>query len=157
MVPLRDISHLLRMAAVFLVGLTLFVVLRSAFLPKSFGKYGHYRGDALAEITGHPIAYAGHQTCEGCHSDVADSKAHGVHAQVNCESCHGPLDKHGNDPASLTPGKPDVVYLCVRCHSENIAKPQGFPQVDAKGHSGGQLCENCHQPHRPEFTEGAKK
>ena len=157
MVPLKDIAHLLRMAAVFLVGMILFVALRSAFLPKSFGKYGHYRGDALGEIAGHPIAYAGHQTCEGCHPDVADTKAHGVHAPVNCESCHGPLAKHVDDPTSLRPEKLDVAHLCVRCHSENIAKPQGFPQVDAKEHSGGRLCETCHQPHSPDFSEGVKK
>jgi hypothetical protein len=157
MVSLKDVSHLLRMAGVLLAGLILFVVLRSAFLPKSFGKYGHYRGDALAEITARPITYAGHQVCEGCHPDVADTKAHGVHAPVHCEACHGPLAKHADDPTSLRPQKPDVARLCVRCHSENIAKPQGFPQVDVKEHSGSQLCDTCHQPHNPDFIEGAKK
>ena len=157
MVPLKDISHLLRMAAVFLVGLILFLFFRSAFIPKSFGRYGHFRGDAIAEITARPIAYAGHQTCEGCHPDEADTKSKGVHAHVNCESCHGPLAKHADDPASVTPKLPDVATLCVRCHSENIAKPQGFPQVNAKEHSGGQLCDTCHQPHSPAITQGAKK
>lgn len=157
MVKLKDIAHLLRMAGVFLVGLVLFLVFRSAYLPKSFGKYGYYRGDALAEITARPIAYAGHETCEGCHPDVTETKGKGVHARVNCEACHGPLAKHADDPASVTPQKPDVAHLCVRCHSENIAKPQGFPQVDAKEHSGGQLCSNCHQPHSPGIAQGAKK
>ncbi len=157
MVKLRDISHLLRMAAVFFVGLIAFLAFRSAFLPKSFGRYGHYRGDAIAEITARPIVYAGHQTCEMCHPDVAETKAKGVHAHVNCESCHGPLAKHADDPASLTPQKPEVAHLCVRCHSENIAKPPDFPQVNAKDHSGGQLCNTCHQPHSPGFAQGAKK
>jgi len=157
MVPLKDIAHLLRMAAVFLVGLILFLFLRSAFIPKSFGRYGHFRGDAIAEITARPIAYAGHQTCEGCHPEEADTKSKGVHAYVNCESCHGPLAKHADDPASVTPKLPDVATLCFRCHSENIAKPQGFPQVNANEHSGGQLCNTCHQPHSPAITQGAKK
>ena len=157
MVKLQDIAHLLRMAAVFLLGLVLFLIFRSAFIPKSFGRYGHYRGDAIAEITARPIAYAGHETCEGCHPDVADTKSKGWHAHVNCESCHGPLAKHADDPTSLSPQKPDVAKLCVRCHSENRAKPQGFPQVNAKEHSGGQLCNICHQPHSPGIAQGARK
>ncbi|HVM76522.1 MAG TPA: multiheme c-type cytochrome [Candidatus Saccharimonadales bacterium] len=157
MIPLKDISHLLRMAVVFLLGLALFLLLRSSFIPKSFGRYGHFRGDALGEITARPIAYAGHQTCEGCHPEEADTKSKGVHAHVNCEACHGPLAKHAEDPASITPQLPDVAQLCVRCHSENIAKPQGFPQVNAKEHSGGQLCDTCHQPHSPGLSQGARK
>lgn len=157
MIKLRDISHLLRMAAVFALGLVFFLAFRTVFLPKSFGLYGHYRGDALAEVRSRPITYAGHQACEVCHPDVTETKANGVHAHVNCESCHGPLAKHADDPSSLIPQKPDVAHLCVRCHSENIAKPQGFPQVNAKEHSGGQLCNTCHQPHSPGFDKGGRK
>ena len=157
MVKLQDITHLLRMAAVFVVGLVLFLVFRSAFIPNSFGRYGHFRGDAIAEITARPVAYAGHDTCEACHPDVADTKAKGVHAHVNCESCHGPLAKHADDPTGVKPQLPDVSSLCVRCHSQNIAKPQGFPQVSAKDHSGGQLCNTCHQPHSPGLAQGARK
>lgn len=157
MVKLTDIAHLLRMAAVFLLGLFVFLVLRSAFLPKTFGQYGHYRGEALAEITARRVAYAGHQACEMCHSDVAEAKLKGVHAHVNCESCHGPLGKHSDDPASESPSKIDIAHLCVRCHSENPAKPQSFPQVNAKEHSGGQACDTCHQPHSPGFDAGGKK
>ncbi|HUL33662.1 MAG TPA: multiheme c-type cytochrome [Candidatus Eisenbacteria bacterium] len=157
MVKLQDISHLLRMAAVFAVGLVLFLVFRSAFIPKSFGRYGHFRGDALAEIASRPIHYAGHQACGDCHPEEADTKAKGVHAHVNCETCHGPLAKHAEDPTSMTPQLPDVAHLCVRCHSENIAKPPGFPQVNVAEHSGGQLCDTCHQPHSPALVVGARK
>jgi hypothetical protein len=157
MVKHQDISHLLRMAAVFLLGLIAFLAFRSAFIPKSFGRYGHYRGDAIAEITARPIAYAGHQACEMCHPEVAETKSKGAHAHVNCETCHGPLAKHADDPAALAPQKPNVVRLCIRCHNENIAKPQGFPQVNAKEHSGGQLCTTCHQPHGPGFVQGTKE
>ena len=157
MVKLQDITHLLRMAAVFAAGLVLVLVFRSAFIPKSFGRYGHFRGDALAEITARPIVYAGHDTCEGCHPDAAETKSKGVHAHVNCESCHGPLAKHADDPTGIKPQLPDVAHLCIRCHFENIAKPQGFPQVNAKEHSGGQLCNTCHQPHSPDFAQGARR
>ena len=77
MVKLQDITHLLRMAAVFAIGLVAFLIFRSAFIPKSFGRYGHFRGNALAEIAAHPLHYAGHQTCEGCHPEEADTKIEG--------------------------------------------------------------------------------
>ena len=59
-----------------------------------------------------------------------DVKSKGVHKGVACESCHGPLAEHANDPASVTPAKLDTVVLCPRCHQANIAKPKNFPQVD---------------------------
>jgi len=154
---LKDSGHLIRVAAVFLLGAVAFFALRAAVIPKSFGRYGPYRGDALKEITTRPLAYAGHEICEGCHSDVLEVKAKGAHARVNCESCHGPLAKHAEDPTSIKPVLPDVATLCVHCHSQNIAKPSGFPQVDANEHAHGQPCNTCHQPHSPGFDTGAKK
>jgi len=95
--------------------------------------------------------------CEGCHPDVAETKAKGVHAHVNCETCHGAQAKHADDPATDKPVLPDVAKLCVRCHSENIAKPSGFPQVNAAEHASGQGCKTCHLPHSPGFEAGGKK
>lgn len=153
----QDAAHLIHLATVFVLGALVFVAVRAAVIPKSFGRYGPYRGDALHEIASRPVIYAGHQVCEGCHPDVAEVKAKGVHAHVNCESCHGPQAKHADDPGSVTPPRPDVATLCVRCHSENIAKPSGFPQVDPKEHAQGQACNTCHQPHSPGLDSGGKK
>jgi len=157
MAEFKDSAHLIRLAGVFLLGLLLFLVLRWTTIPRSFGRYGPFRGDALAEISAQPVAFAGHAACENCHPDVAALKTSGVHKSVNCESCHGPLAKHADDPGTIKPVLPQVAKLCIRCHSENIAKPTGFPQVDAKEHSGGQACDTCHQPHSPGFDAGGKK
>jgi uncharacterized CHY-type Zn-finger protein len=153
----KDAGHLFRMAAVFLVGVIAFVVLRTAFVPRSFGQYGHYRGKAIAEIAALPISYAGHQVCEGCHTDVLDVKSKGIHKGVACESCHGPLAKHADDPASVQPAKLDTAKLCVRCHEANIAKPKNFPQVVSAEHSGGAPCDTCHQPHSPAMVAGGSQ
>ena len=115
------------MAAVFVVGIVLFLVLRGIFVPRSFGQYGFYRGAAIADTASRPVVFAGHLACESCHTDVHDLKSKGVHARVACESCHGPLAKHADDPTSLQPPKIDVAVLCVRCHEANIAKPKTFP------------------------------
>jgi hypothetical protein len=152
----KDAGHLFRLAAVFVVGILVFLGMRAFLVPKSFGQYGHYRGDAMAEIAARPVNFAGHQTCESCHADVLDKKKDGRHARVNCEACHGPLAKHADDP-SVTPAKLDTAVLCVRCHEANAAKPKGFPQVASADHSAGLACDTCHQPHSPAIIAGGTK
>jgi hypothetical protein len=152
----KDAGHLFRLAGVFLVGTLAFLGMRVFLVPKSFGQYGHYRGDAIAEIAARPVNFAGHQACEGCHADVLEKKKGGRHARVNCETCHGPLAKHADDP-SVQPAKLDTAVLCVRCHEENAAKPKSFPQVASADHSTGVACDTCHQPHSPAITAGGTK
>lgn len=153
----KDTGHLFRVAGVFLAGFVAFLVLRSLLVPHSFGRYGHYRADAIAEIAALPVSYAAHQACETCHSDIVDVKNKGVHKGVACESCHGPQAKHVDDPGSVVPAKLDTAVLCVRCHQANLAKPKNFPQVDAAEHSGGAACNTCHQPHTPAIGAGGKQ
>ena len=154
---LRDWVHLIRPAAVLLAAMALFLVVRSMVIPKDFGQYGHYRGAAIGEIAAHPVKYAGHESCETCHADVLDVKKAGKHAHVNCEACHGPLAKHADDPASVTPVLPDSAVLCARCHTASAAKPKGFPQVVPEDHSTGLPCQTCHKPHSPGMEAGGAK
>ena len=148
---MRDSGHLIRPALVLLAVLGLFLVVRAAVVPKGFGKYGHYRPAALDLVRSRPISYAGQDTCVLCHEDQAKVRAAGRHAHVACESCHGPQAAHAqaDDPSSLKPKLPDVAGLCRRCHEQDAAKPKGFPQVHTAEHSGGMLCNSCHQPHNP--------
>ena len=157
MVAFKNVAHLFRIAAAFAIGVILFLVLRGFLVPKSFGQYGHYRGDALNEIASRPISYASHEVCETCHSDVLDVKKRGRHARVACESCHGPQANHTQDPASVVPEKLDTAKLCVRCHEANHSKPMDFPQVHSADHSSGLPCNTCHQPHSPRIEAEAKK
>jgi len=145
----KDAGHLFRFAGLFVVAFLVFLVVRGFVVPKSFGEYGHYRAAAIAEYAARPVKFAGHQTCEACHTDIAGTKAGGMHAHLNCEACHGALAKHAEDPASLTPQKPDTAVLCARCHAASAAKPKNFPQVDPVSHANGVPCETCHNPHSP--------
>ena len=158
MKALKDAGHLFRFAGLFVLAFVVFLVIRGYVVPKSFGQYGHYRGAAIAEIGARPVKYAGHEACETCHTDQAESKSKGKHAQVNCEACHGALAKHAEDPAAVTPVKPDSAVLCARCHTATGAKPKGFRQVNPAEHSNGVPCATCHQPHNPAMTDagGAK-
>jgi hypothetical protein len=155
MKSLQDAGHLLRLAAVLLIGLAAFAGIRSLFVPATFGQYGHYRAAAMKEIAALPISHAGQDTCAGCHPDVLETKAAGKHAKVHCEACHGPQNKHAtaDNPADAKPPRPDTAKLCARCHEGNIAKPHGFPQVNTKEHSGGEPCNTCHKPHSPQMGD----
>ena len=146
---LQDGGHLIRPAVVLLAGLGVFLLIRSAVIPKAFGQYGHYRPAALDLVRSRPISYAGHETCVLCHEDQGKVHDAGKHATVACEACHGPLAKHADDPSANVPKLPDVANLCRRCHEKDAAKPQGFPQVVTAEHSGGVPCDSCHQPHNP--------
>ena len=153
----KDAGHLFRFAGLFVLAFIVFWAIRGYVVPKSFGQYGHYRGNAIGEIAARSVHFAGHDTCETCHTDVLDVKKNGKHEHVNCAACHGALAKHADDPASVTPPKLDTAVLCVRCHATTAAKPKGFPQVSAEEHSTGLPCETCHQPHSPAMVAGGAK
>lgn len=147
----KDKEHLVRMAGIFAVGILLFLVLQFVFIPKSFGRYGHYRGDAIADQAKRPLVHAGRATCARCHGPQVEAKAAGKHAGLGCEACHGPLIEHARNPASAKPHKPDVKSLCAGCHEMNAARPKWFKQVKSAEHSSGEACNTCHQPHAPQL------
>jgi Cytochrome c7 and related cytochrome c len=146
----KDQEHLLRVAALFVGGLLLFLFLKAVLVPKGFGTYGHYRAGALEDARARPVAFAGAGACADCHSDVLDDKKAGKHAGVRCEACHGPLASHAqaDDPAAAKPKRP-TAELCLVCHAGNVAKQAGFPQVQTKEHAEPGTCLECHKGHQP--------
>lgn len=146
---LRDAEHLVRLVAVLLVAVVAFLLLRNALMPPDYGRLGPYRPGALDDARNHPIKYAGQATCELCHDAAAAARKGGRHARIACETCHGPLAKHTEDPMANKPRRPEAAGLCARCHEADAAKPKSFPQVVSKEHSGGAPCNACHQAHRP--------
>lgn len=146
---MKDATHLIRLAAVVLGGLLLFLLVRAQVVPPGFGRYGHFRAGALDDARNHPLRHAGKAACASCHEDPPKTLASGKHAGVACESCHGPLANHAEDPGKATPARPDTAVLCARCHRADAAKPKGFPQVDPREHYAGDACGSCHQAHTP--------
>jgi hypothetical protein len=157
MSSIKEARHLFHFAGLFVLLFVVFLVVRHYVVPKTFGQYGHYRGAAIGEVGAHAVKFAGHETCESCHTDILDVKSKGKHAHVNCEACHGALGNHASDPASVIPVKPDPVVLCARCHTASAAKPKGFPQVVPAEHSNGLPCQTCHNPHSPAMDAGGAK
>lgn len=147
-----DYRHVVRMALLFALAVALFLVVRAVFVPSTFGLYGHYRAGALDDVRVHPVKYAGQAVCVDCHSDVQTTRAEGRHARLSCEGCHGPLAAHANDPTGAAATRPDGRAPCLRCHTQNPARPRTLPQVVVSEHAEEGPCTACHQPHKPGFS-----
>lgn len=148
MMPFRHYEHLLRLAALFAVGIAAFVVLRWLLVPEDYGLLGPYRAGAVAQNVARPISYAGEVACVSCHTDVEAARAPNAHADVSCESCHGPLAGHAADP-SAPASRPDPRAACAVCHVPDVAKPPAFKTVNFADHAGDEPCTACHAAHAP--------
>jgi len=147
-----DHVHLVRMAGLFAVGITAFVVLRWLMVPADFGVLGHYRAGALKDNMNRPLVFAGQAACVECHTDVAEVRAKGRHARVSCESCHGALAVHASNPDGVKPVRPDPRRTCIVCHTASISKPKSFPQVVPAEHAPEGSCAACHVVHNPKIS-----
>ncbi|OGQ50556.1 MAG: hypothetical protein A3I09_02160 [Deltaproteobacteria bacterium RIFCSPLOWO2_02_FULL_47_10] len=140
-----------RLALLFTIFIGCFILVRHFLVPKSFGKYGHYRADSVEENKSAAVNYAGADVCTGCHEDIAKTKADGKHARIACETCHGPGGKHIEDPSSFKPNRPKGRQFCGMCHAKNAARPKAIPQVDLEKHNEGMECYLCHKAHSPKI------
>jgi Cytochrome c7 and related cytochrome c len=151
--PFRDREHLLRVAGLFGAGILVFLGVQAALVPRGFGQYGHFRPAALGDNQKRPLVYAGRSACQECHSDVGDTLKGGKHASLGCEACHGPLAGHADDASVHAATRPDGRLVCLVCHTQNVAKPKGFPQVDPREHAPEGSCLECHKtPHSPSIS-----
>lgn len=162
----RHIARLLLLIAV--VALAAFGA-KVYFTDESYGIYGRYRGDAIAEIAADEPLYKGSSYCQSCHSARHTEWSAGIHKVVNCETCHGAAVGH---PAGTQPSAPagkrlhsviaaerqenvklaipaDSVKLCTLCHEKMPGRPATQRQVVVSSHAGTQQCIVCHNPHSP--------
>jgi hypothetical protein len=149
---LKDKEHLARMAGLFALGVTAFLVFRWLMVPAGFGLYGHYRAGALDDVRARPLHYAGRTACEDCHADVVAARVGSRHARIGCEACHGPLLTHVQAGGEKKPARPDSRVVCARCHEQSPWKPKTFPQVIVAEHSPEGPCVACHKPHAPKMS-----
>ena len=142
-----QLKTLLPLFAVFII---LFLVARHFLIPDSFGKYGHYRADAIDEIAALPVNYAGKAVCIDCHDIEAEKIASDAHATLSCEVCHGPNAKHADDyEIKEFLVKDGSRVFCGRCHSLDAArKIEVINQINIKDHHPErENCIDCHNPH----------
>ena len=142
-------KQLIPLAVIVVGGIAALIVARAFLVPESFGKYGHYRADAVDEIKTQQFIYAGTGICNDCHNDIVDLKAKSFHKGVSCEVCHGPALAHTEAPDEITPEAPRGRGYCPLCHGYDPSRPSGFPQIIADRHNPGKPCMSCHNPHKP--------
>jgi uncharacterized CHY-type Zn-finger protein len=145
----KDIEHLVRLAALFVTGVLVFLIARVELVPATFGALGHYRAAAIDDVRARPLVHAGQAACAECHVDVVELRARARHKGIACESCHGPLAAHANGTTDAKPARPVATPLCTHCHAANTGKPKRYPTVDIREHAGGESCVTCHKPHDP--------
>ncbi|HEY3381951.1 MAG TPA: multiheme c-type cytochrome [Vicinamibacterales bacterium] len=149
---LKDKEHLARMALLFAVGITAFLLLRWLLVPPGFGLYGHYRAGALDDNRARPLHFAGRAACEDCHTDVVEARKGSRHARIGCEACHGASMAHVQAGGERKPVRPDPRAVCLRCHQAGAWKPKTFPQIVVADHAAEGPCTACHKAHAPKIS-----
>ena len=142
-------EHFVRLVALAIGGIVVFLVVRGLAIPKDFGLYGHFRPGAIEDNAKRPMKFAGRKACADCHSDVVDLKATGRHAKIGCETCHWAQAEHvaaQNAGKDSKPKLPEVPALCLDCHRLLIGRAKVVPMIDPKTHNAGKSCKECHKP-----------
>jgi hypothetical protein len=147
--PFQMPPQILRLVLLTLAIVGSYLAARAVLTPQSFGKYGWYRGRALAEIAARPPVYAGKKACDECHSDILQKLAKDAHKTLTCEACHGVSREHADNP-DILPVKATGNY-CIRCHEANPSRPKWFQQIVVKDHYSRKFTD-CHMPHQPNQT-----
>jgi hypothetical protein len=146
--------HVFRVLFLLLVAIVVVVIARPFVVPKSYGLYGAYRFDSVAEVASRAPLHGGARSCADCHQERLAGLAKGAHRTVSCEVCHAPLAQHVQDGAFVGEMRVDRSFaLCLRCHSKVEGRPAAFPQIVAAQHAPdatvGRACLECHDPHSP--------
>lgn len=149
MAPPKIPRQIISLTLLFVAAIAALIAARILLIPKSFGKYGHYRAAAVDEIGAQPINYAGYQVCGECHDDIYAVKENSNHKGLSCEVCHGPAARHIDAPDEYVPDAPRGRGYCPLCHGYDPSRPTGFPQIVTALHNPGKACMTCHNPHAP--------
>jgi hypothetical protein len=154
-------AHVKRLVLFFVIAAVLGLVVKMIATPRSFGKYGHYRGDAVMDEREREVRHMTNDSCLDCHPYIKEMHLGGIHKTVSCEFCHGPYADHVKDGKKIAalPIKygEEIKPLCLRCHNQIIrARPKesikmiSMPQhLEEKHVRTDHVCDQCHNVHAP--------
>lgn len=159
-----DISYKMRLLIV-LLGIIVLgglgLAVKKIMLPETFGLYGPYRADAIAEEAMLPLRHGTNDSCFKCHPYEARIHKAGKHHTISCEFCHGTYADHvaDNKKIGTLPVKKqkEITTLCLRCHNTEIKarKEEVIKTVAMPDHLKNQdvklthTCNQCHHVHAP--------
>ncbi len=142
-------EQITRLALVTAVVVGAGVVLRFVVIPQAYFSTVRHQATTVQREIGKPISFAGAATCQQCHEEKFERKSKGYHKGLACETCHGPAEKHAEDPEAVKPYAPRDRKFCPVCHAYDSARPTGFPQINPTAHNPLRPCITCHDPHDP--------
>ena len=148
-------THLIRaglalgLAAAAFLGFRTLVLQGQVSLPE-FGLRPVMKESNIQEWASRPLQFSNPQDCAGsaCHQEAYDMWATSAHGGASCETCHGPVQAHVDEPKVPVNIRlqPEV---CNLCHAEVMGRPDGFPQISPAEHYTESTCTSCHIAHRP--------
>ncbi len=153
-------KHIVRLLVLIAVVATIIFSAKYYFRADSFYQYGHYRGNAVAEIASKVPKLQGSASCEPCHKKAYAEWTDGIHRKATrknaiqgvvykfgpgCEVCHtGPAGNHPSKEAMPLSVEDKVNTIT---HSEHKIHPANVPgrklllsPEDMRG-----VCLNCHE------------
>jgi cytochrome c553 len=152
-------KHIVRLLVLIAVLAIVAIAAKKFLTPDSFYQYGHYRGNAVAEIASKVPKLQGSASCQSCHKEVYAAWAAGIHRKAtkndvvqgvvvkngpNCEVCHtGPAGNHPSKEA-MPLSIEDKVTTITHKHIDHPADVPGrnllLSPEDMRG-----ICLNCHE------------
>jgi len=152
-------KHIVRLLILIAVLATIAFSAKIYFRPASFYQYGHYRGNAVAEIASKVPKLQGSASCESCHKAVYAEWTAGIHRKAtrnnaiqgvvykngpNCEVCHtGPAGNHPSKEA-MPLSIEDRVTTITHKHIDHLADVPGRKLLLSAEDMRG-VCLNCHE------------
>ncbi len=153
-------KHIVRLLALIAIIATIALFAKSFFRADSFYQYGHYRGNAVAEIASKIPKLQGSASCQSCHKEVYEQWTTGIHRKATkdnqiqgvvykygpgCEVCHtGPAGNHPAKtpmPLSIEDKITTITHLNPQLHVANIpGRKLLLSPDDMRG-----VCLNCHE------------
>ncbi|MFA6904233.1 MAG: c-type cytochrome [Gallionellaceae bacterium] len=159
-------KHIVRLLAVIAVIAIIAITARTYFKDPSFYQYGHYRGNAPAEIASKIPKLRGSDTCKTCHKAVYAEWTGGIHNKAskdgtsktvvvkygpNCEVCH--TSAAGNHPSkeAMPLSVEDQVHSIVHPKHHTLATNVPGKKLLLSPEEARSVCLNCHEkmPGRP--------
>ncbi|MDH3381460.1 MAG: cytochrome c3 family protein [Flavobacteriaceae bacterium] len=147
-----------RLLLSFVVFVGIFMVIQDFLTPESFGKYGHYRANAIDDNKLVTPQYKGEQKCASCHEDIYDLKSETMefdedeyilHSNLKCETCHTPKIDANTDCKVMPPKIESTREMCGQCHSYQVSRKNKIKMIDLADHNVEKNCIECHNPHKP--------
>src|SRR5450759_126857 len=152
-------KHIVRLLILIAVVATIVFSAKIYFRADSFYQYGHYRGNAVAEIASKVPKLQGSASCEACHKAVYAEWTAGIHRKAtrknaiqgvvfkygpSCEVCHtGPAGNHPSKEA-MPLSIEDKVTTITHKHIDHPADVPGRKLLLSAEDMRG-VCLNCHE------------